>query len=281
MRYNRKIMHYFTSKKSFIGSLEDSADIGIGEVGALACGDILKIFLKIINNIIVDVKVMVFGCVSAFASSTYMAEILLNKSIYDAMKITNQQIVDELQLPAIKIHCSVLAQEALYKAIENYLYKNNSITFPTIRKLGDGYFVLKKQEQILNNKKTIMNTDSNVSDFNDNIITANDLDLVLTLNALQKFKNYFSNKKNHALFIDVIKEGCGYGYKYKLLNIEKLNSNYCVVDCKVATIIFLKEKYNYIRSTTVDFVEKDLSSYLVFSKSKNAYYCHCGTTFNL
>ena len=111
MRYNKKILKYFHGKKKFIGKFNDDKNVGIGEVGALACGDILKLFIKVEDNKIIDVKVMVFGCLSAFASSTYLAEMLIGKDIYSAFKIRNSDISDALGLPPIKIHCSVLAQK--------------------------------------------------------------------------------------------------------------------------------------------------------------------------
>ena len=97
----------------------------IGEVGNAKCGDIMKIYLKIENDIIVDVKFETFGCGSAIASSSMATEMIKGKSINDAMELTNQAVTEALDgLPAVKIHCSVLAEEAIKNALKDYYEKN-------------------------------------------------------------------------------------------------------------------------------------------------------------
>ena len=106
-----------------MGYIED-AD-GVGEVGNAKCGDIMKIYLKIENDIIVDVKFETFGCGSAIASSSMATEMIKGKSVSDALELTNKAVVEALDgLPPAKVHCSVLAEEAVKKALKDYYDKN-------------------------------------------------------------------------------------------------------------------------------------------------------------
>ena len=120
--YSEKVMDHLMHPRN-VGVIED-AD-GIGEVGNAKCGDIMKIYLKIENNIIVDVKFETFGCGSAIASSSMATEMIKGKSIDDAMSLTNQAVTEALDgLPPVKIHCSVLAEEAIKNALKDYYEKN-------------------------------------------------------------------------------------------------------------------------------------------------------------
>jgi nitrogen fixation NifU-like protein len=119
--YNEKVIEYFTNPRN-VGEIED-AD-GVGEVGSPQCGDIMKIFLKIEDNIIKDIKFKTFGCASAIASSSIMTEMVKGKTIEEALAITNKDVVDALGgLPPAKVHCSVLAEDAIRAAIEDYRSK--------------------------------------------------------------------------------------------------------------------------------------------------------------
>ena len=116
-------MDHFTNPRN-VGVIEN-AD-GVGEVGNAKCGDIMKIYLKIENDIIVDVKFETFGCGSAIASSSMATEMIKGKSIHEAMQLTNKAVAEALDgLPLHKMHCSVLAEEAIKGALKNYYDKNN------------------------------------------------------------------------------------------------------------------------------------------------------------
>ena len=120
--YSEKVMDHFRNPRN-VGEIEN-AD-GIGEVGNAKCGDIMKIFLKIENGIIVDAKFQTFGCGSAIASSSMATELIKGKPLSDALTLTNKAVVEALDgLPAHKIHCSVLAEEAIKKAVQDYYEKN-------------------------------------------------------------------------------------------------------------------------------------------------------------
>jgi len=121
--YSEKVMDHFLHPRN-VGVIEN-AD-GVGEVGNAKCGDIMKIYLKIENEIIVDVKFETFGCGSAIASSSMATEMILGKSIHEAMDLTNKAVAEALDgLPAHKLHCSVLAEEAIKNALKDYFDRNN------------------------------------------------------------------------------------------------------------------------------------------------------------
>ncbi|MBO4688103.1 MAG: Fe-S cluster assembly scaffold protein NifU [Clostridiales bacterium] len=116
--YSEKVMDHFRNPRN-VGVIED-AD-GVGEVGNAKCGDIMKMYLKIEDEIITDVKFETFGCGSAIASSSMATELIKGKPVSEARQLTNQAVVEALDgLPAHKLHCSVLAQEAIEAALEDY-----------------------------------------------------------------------------------------------------------------------------------------------------------------
>ncbi len=120
--YSEKVMDHFTNPRN-VGKLED-AD-GIGEVGNARCGDIMKIYIKVSDGIITDVKFNTFGCGSAIASSSMATELIKGKPISEALTLTNKAVAEALDgLPAHKMHCSVLAEEAIRAAIKDYYDKN-------------------------------------------------------------------------------------------------------------------------------------------------------------
>lgn len=121
--YSDKVMDHFSSPRN-VGEIEN-AD-GIGEVGNAHCGDIMKIYLKIEDEVITDVKFKTFGCGAAIATSSIATEMIKGKTVDEAMQITNKAVVESLDgLPAQKIHCSVLAEEAVKAAIEDYKKKHS------------------------------------------------------------------------------------------------------------------------------------------------------------
>ena len=122
MMYNEKVIEVFSNPKN-VGVIEN-AD-GVGTVGNATCGDIMKIYLKIENDIIVDVKFNTFGCGSAIASSSMATELIKGKPLSQALELTNKAVAEALDgLPAHKMHCSVLAEEAIRAAIKDYYDKN-------------------------------------------------------------------------------------------------------------------------------------------------------------
>ncbi len=124
--YSEKVMDHFIHPRN-VGEIEN-AD-GVGEVGNARCGDIMKIYLKIENDIITDVKFNTFGCGSAIASSSMATEMIKGKPVSQALELSNKAVAEALGgLPAHKLHCSVLAEEAIKVAVQNY-YDRNGIAY--------------------------------------------------------------------------------------------------------------------------------------------------------
>lgn len=122
--YSEKVMDHFMNPRN-VGEIENPD--GVGEVGNAKCGDIMKIFLKIEDNIIKDVKFKTFGCGAAIASSSMATELIKGKTVEEALAITNKAVAEALDgLPPVKMHCSVLAEEAIKSAIEDYMRKQNN-----------------------------------------------------------------------------------------------------------------------------------------------------------
>ena len=120
--YSEKVMDHFMHPRN-VGVIEDAS--GVGEVGNAKCGDITKIYLKITDDIIEDVKFETFGCGSAIASSSMATEMIKGKSVQEAMALTNKAVAEALDgLPAHKMHCSVLAEEAIHNALKDYFDRN-------------------------------------------------------------------------------------------------------------------------------------------------------------
>ena len=122
MLYSEKVMDHFRHPRN-VGEIPD-AD-GIGEVGNAKCGDIMRMYIKVKDGVITDVKFMTFGCGSAIATSSMATELIKGKPISEALEITNKAVVEALDgLPAHKLHCSVLAEEAIKAAVKDYYDKN-------------------------------------------------------------------------------------------------------------------------------------------------------------
>jgi nitrogen fixation NifU-like protein len=121
-QYSEKVMEHFKNPRN-VGEIPD-AD-GIGNVGNPICGDIMRLYIKVENNVIVDAKFKTFGCGAAIATSSMITEIIKGKTIEEALKVSNRAVAEALGgLPKIKMHCSVLAEEALKSAIDDYIKKN-------------------------------------------------------------------------------------------------------------------------------------------------------------
>lgn len=122
--YSEKVLDHFMNPRN-VGEIENAS--GVGQVGNAKCGDIMKIYLDIEDNIIKDCKFKTFGCGAAVATSSMATEMVIGKSIDEALELTNKAVVEALDgLPPEKIHCSVLAEEAIKSAIEDYIAKKNN-----------------------------------------------------------------------------------------------------------------------------------------------------------
>jgi nitrogen fixation NifU-like protein len=128
MAYSEKVVDHYTNPRN-VGSLDKSSpEVGTGIVGAPECGDVMKLQIQVRDGVVADAKFKTFGCGSAIASSSLATEWLKGKTLDEAMKIQNTQIVEELSLPPVKIHCSVLAEDAIKSAVTDYKLKAGLMT---------------------------------------------------------------------------------------------------------------------------------------------------------
>jgi len=130
MLYSEKVMDHFANPRN-VGEIEN-AD-GVGEIGNAKCGDIMKMYLKIDNNVITDVKFKTFGCGAAIATSSMATELIMGKPVDEVLKFTNKAVVEALDgLPEVKIHCSLLAEQAVKSALSDYYKKQGIDPLPIV-----------------------------------------------------------------------------------------------------------------------------------------------------
>ncbi|MBQ2668508.1 MAG: Fe-S cluster assembly scaffold protein NifU [Clostridia bacterium] len=130
MAYSEKVMEHFANPRN-VGEMENPS--GVGEVGNSKCGDIMRMYIKVEDEILTDVKFMTFGCGAAIATSSMATELVKGKSIQDALKLTNQAVMEALDgLPAVKVHCSVLAEQAIKAAVSDYYVRQGIDPTPIV-----------------------------------------------------------------------------------------------------------------------------------------------------
>ena len=135
MLYSEKVLDHFSNPRN-VGEIEN-AD-GVGEVGNAKCGDIMKMYIKVDNGVISDVKFKTFGCGAAVATSSMATELIKGKPIDDALKLTNKAVVEALDgLPAVKLHCSVLAEQAIKSALSDYYSRLGVDPVPIVGEIGE------------------------------------------------------------------------------------------------------------------------------------------------
>ena len=135
MLYSEKVLDHFTNPRN-VGEIEDAN--AVGEVGNAKCGDIMKIYMKIQDNVIQDVKFKTFGCGAAVATSSMATEMIKGKSVDDALGLTNKAVMEALDgLPAVKVHCSVLAEQAIKSALSDYYTRQGIDPKPIVGDIGE------------------------------------------------------------------------------------------------------------------------------------------------
>src|SRR2546430_9318854 len=127
MAYSEKVLDHYSNPRNVGSFAKDEANVGTGVVGAPECGDVMKLQLKISDDgVVEDARFKTFGCGSAIASSSYVTELVKGKTVTEAYQIKNSQIVQELSLPPVKIHCSVLAEDAIKSAVADWRTRSKS-----------------------------------------------------------------------------------------------------------------------------------------------------------
>ena len=138
MAYSKEVLDHYENPRN-VGKLDkEDPDVGTGLVGAPACGDVMQLGIKVEDGVIVDAKFKTFGCGSAIASSSLLTEWVKGQSLEDAWEIRNTDLAKELSLPPVKIHCSVLAEDAIKSAIQDYREKNGDTNATNAEPLNDG-----------------------------------------------------------------------------------------------------------------------------------------------
>ena len=127
MAYSDKVLDHYENPRNVGSFAKDEPGVGTGMVGAPACGDVMKLQIKVDNGVITDARFKTYGCGSAIASSSLVTEWVKGRTLDSAAQITNSEIASELALPPVKIHCSILAEDAIKAAVEDYR-KRNDIT---------------------------------------------------------------------------------------------------------------------------------------------------------
>ena len=125
MAYSEKVIDHYENPRNVGSFAKDEAGVGTGMVGAPACGDVMKLQIKVENGVITDAKFKTYGCGSAIASSSLVTEWVKGKTLDQAGSIKNSEIAEELALPPVKIHCSILAEDAIKAAVEDYKKRNH------------------------------------------------------------------------------------------------------------------------------------------------------------
>ena len=138
MEYSQKVMEHFADPHN-VGELADAN--GIGEIGNAKCGDIMKMYIRVENDVIVDVKFKTYGCASAIATSSIATDMIKGQPLSEALKLTNKAVVEALDgLPAVKIHCSVLAEQAIKAAISDYYRRQGIDPVPIVGVIDDEHY---------------------------------------------------------------------------------------------------------------------------------------------
>jgi len=126
MAYSEKVVDHYENPRNVGSFSKEDTDIGTGMVGAPACGDVMKLQIKVVDGIITDAKFKTYGCGSAIASSSLITEMVKGMTLDNASRIKNSEIAEELALPPVKIHCSILAEDAIKAAVEDYRKKHDT-----------------------------------------------------------------------------------------------------------------------------------------------------------
>ena len=265
-KYNDDILNYYHDD-THIGSFDQNEkNVGTGLVGAPYCGDVMKLQIKVGKNnngieYIEDAKILVFGCGSAKASSSYAAKKIIGMSLEDAKKVKNTDIANALDLPKLKLHCSVLVEEAIKKAINDYKDKQNNAT---------------------STKNEIEQTNSNNKD--DFYLKVDDEAIVFTVEQLKQVEKNKKIKIN-GIRLSLEEGNCGLIYKVRYIE-DKENVNKDIVfiaettDKTYKIKIFVSNNMKKIlNGTHISYKEENLKRGLVFTNPKETGRCHCGKNF--
>lgn len=252
MLYDEKVLKLFNSKKH-IGSMDrDDPNVGTGLVGAPACGDVMKLQMRVENGKIVEVKYKTFGCAAAMASSAYAAEIIEGKGTEDAAKISNQEIAEHLKLPPVKIHCSCLAEEAIKAACQDLEKKQKALKEKALEE--------KRKHMSENLEKTSQKQQKQM--------------FVITDNACEFLKKMGCKKA----VISTKTHGCS-GTSYELEPANSTHQNLQSVSKNGIQIFVHPTAVMFVVNMTIDYESRDDWEGLIFKNPNETGRCKCGDSF--
>ena len=257
-KYNEDILNYYNDD-SHVGTLDANAkNVGTGMIGSPSCGDVMKLQIQVgENQKIEDAKVLVFGCGSAKASSSYVAEKLVGMTLEEAGKVKNTDIAEALGLPRIKLHCSVLAEGAIKKAIENYKEKNGLLT--------------KTESKEKESKKFKILPNFSLK------ITDEAVDFVK--NTLQKLEQDGKINDVQGIRLTLDEGNCGLMYKVKYVEKEEDTSTSYDFEAKGLHIFVAHEIGEIVDGTEITYKEENMKRGLIFHNPKEKGRCACGMNF--
>lgn len=255
-KYNDDILNYYNDN-THTGSFDKNEEnMGTGMVGSPSCGDVMKLQIKIDpkNDRIVDAKILVFGCGSAKASSSYVAKQLIGKTIKEAKEIKNTDIAEALGLPRLKLHCSVLAEDAIKEAIKDYQQKQNPATE---KKTGQ-----KKRINKNNDKHNVFS------------VKITDEALKFTVDNLKK-----TGKNTIGVRLAIEEGHCGLMYKIHYVLQEEDISSYVCFETNGLKIFAEKNTSDILNGTIISYKEENLKRGLIFKNPRETGRCSCGINF--
>ena len=253
-KYNDDILNYYNDN-THTGSFDKNEEnMGTGMVGSPSCGDVMKLQIKIDpkTDCIVDAKILVFGCGSAKASRSYVAKQLIGKTIQEAKKIKNTDIAEALGLPRLKLHCSVLAEDAIKEAIKDYQQKQ-------------------KTTEPKKNKQTKAKDNNKKNGFS---VEITDEALNFTVDNLKK-----TDKNTIGIRLAIEEGHCGLMYKVHYTLQDEDISNYLCFEKNGLKIFAEKKTSDILNGTIISYKEENLKRGLIFKNPKETGRCSCGVNF--
>ena len=261
MAYKAKVLDHYNNPRNVGAFDKTSEDVGTGMVGAPACGDVMKLQIKVKDGVIEDAKFKTFGCASAIASSSLATEWLKGKSLDEAMTIKNRDIANELDLPPVKFHCSVLAEDAIKTAIADYKSKNAD-----------------------NDNKNYIEKTHIIIEHNDNH------GILITENALNKISTILHGEDIKIAIRFIAKDGGCSGKKYAIelddhIDNKNINLGWKIVvnyggDNIMKHILIDGESLDLLQGSEIDHEKNELGERFVFKNPNATSYCGCGKSFS-
>lgn len=314
--YSKKTMEHFQNPQNVGEFGKNEKNIGTGIVGSPECGDVMRLQIKVDpeSTIIEDVRFKTFGCVSAIAASSLIATKIKGLSISEALNIVNKDIADELALPAIKLHCSVLAEQAVKNAIIDYSRRkdNNDITADDATphhnyiEQNDAHHPKRYHH---NSTKNTHNTSSQcdrgrscrITQCNhratcsaaaaEGVVTPpsstyNDIHITITPPAITKILNYISQQNNIYCGVRIgihFNTGCsGAGYSFEYVKHQDINEADKQIKLNNNVILLIAEDaYSYLQGVLVDYVDNGINAGFVFHNPNAHTVCGCGQSFSI